>query len=120
MFLSNPSGAIRQYGQNSGRTSYNSTIASAFVALPQIIADTLTSKRKYIPFQSLISLVDLDILTGTSLITKSREHMKMLGSIVYPAGEGDLFIGTSGGSSCRGALIISMILNKDLQLAIQM
>jgi hypothetical protein len=73
------------------------------------LAGARTSTRRYIPVQSLISFVNWCRLTGTSVITKSGEHMNMLGSIVYPAGKGDLFIGTSGGSSCRGALFISVV-----------
>jgi hypothetical protein len=34
--------------------------------------------------------------------------MNTLGAILYPAGEGDLFIGVLGGSSCRGSLEISV------------
>jgi hypothetical protein len=75
----------------------------------KLAAVARTLVQKYIPSQSLISFVNFEILTGTSVITKSGEHTKILGSMVYPVGEGDLFIGTSGASSCRGPLIISMI-----------
>jgi len=74
------------------------------------LAGARTSVQKYIPSRSYISFVNLGRLTGTSVITKSGEQMKMLGSMVYPAGEGNLFIETSGGSSCLGALVISIFL----------
>jgi hypothetical protein len=56
MFLSNPSGAVRQYGQYAGRTSYDSTIASAFLAIPESLAGGVPQYKSIFPF-SLSSAV---------------------------------------------------------------